>query len=404
MSRKIFKINKKKCSHKKNVYKMKHKSKKAKKRVSRRRMKIIGGEGEGKNILLIIDPQNDFMDIEGSSLPVQGASKDMERLIGLLNIKSDFFDEIHVSLDSHTKNHIGHKGFWDPNLSPNAFEIFFVNKDDNEFKIYVKRDGSNEEIKTKIPELQLWAYHYILKMYEPAVDINVREKLYKPTKPLPCLWPDHCIIQNERNINEEGWNVYKELKNKLDKIPEKVFYHEKGTNDLVEMYSIFSAEIPFEDLLNDIDYKGLNNDKYRETYTYISQTKYPSTIVTSIENIGINSQPNKPNDKRNYNTEFNSKLFTDLIGKNNNNKIYVCGEAKTHCVKTSIEDMIKNSISYKYDINNIYLIKDCTSPIVLPGIEDPENKLQEIGIQITTSEELMNNNNNTDTSVENPKI
>lgn len=413
MSRKIFKINKKKCSHKKNVYKMKHKSKKAKKRVSRRRMKIIGGEGEQKRILLIIDPQNDFMDIQvtfdkrippfnndpfdqdsgSKGLPVPNANNDMNKLAEFLEKNPNFFNEIHVSLDSHTTDHIGHIGFWNNSsneIQPRPLETFYVNPGDPDFNIYVGNwDGTPKNPEQLVnPEnldLQVWAYHYILKMQE------IREN--NKSKPIPCLWAEHCIIDTD------GWKVQEKLKTELNKYKEKVFYHEKGTNDLVEMYSIFSAEIPYEDLKNIT--QNNQNYKYISTINTVNEM-YKSSNLKPIEQIEDNHEAEISNPIKNYNTNFNSHLFKKLIGENKNNEIYVCGEAKTHCVKTSLEDMIEHCDEYGYESKNIYLINDLTSGI--PGFPDPEQDLKGRGIQITTSEELMNNNNNTDTSVENPKI
>ena len=62
---------------------------------------------DGKNILLIIDPQIDF---HTGSLAVPHAEEDAKKIVELIN--SGKFDEIHVSLDTHTKNHIGHSGFY----------------------------------------------------------------------------------------------------------------------------------------------------------------------------------------------------------------------------------------------------------------------------------------------------
>ena len=98
-----------------------------------------------KNILLVIDPQNDFTDAsytnhDGSKskfgdlylgkLCVGGASGDYERLITLLDTNGKDFNEIHVSLDTHTEKHIGHPKFWkqyDGNDIP--YSIFILSID-----------------------------------------------------------------------------------------------------------------------------------------------------------------------------------------------------------------------------------------------------------------------------------
>lgn len=42
--------------------------------------------------LLVIDPQNDFMDVDGAALPVPGASADMARLTGCMSPVAGFED------------------------------------------------------------------------------------------------------------------------------------------------------------------------------------------------------------------------------------------------------------------------------------------------------------------------
>lgn len=56
---------------------------------------------EKHNVLLIVDPQYDF--IEGGSLPVNGATKAMEELSE--HIKETKYDSILVTVDWHPYNH-----------------------------------------------------------------------------------------------------------------------------------------------------------------------------------------------------------------------------------------------------------------------------------------------------------
>ena len=48
----------------------------------------------------------------------------------------------------------------------------------------------------------------------------------------------------------------------------------------------------------------------------------------------------------NYATELNVNFIKRLRGENNENMVYVCGEAKTHCVKTSAEDLVGSFTVY----------------------------------------------------------
>jgi len=57
---------------------------------------------------LIIDPQNDFCDIEGAALPVTGGHDDLKRLAGFIECNQDRVDSITVTLDSHASVAVGH--------------------------------------------------------------------------------------------------------------------------------------------------------------------------------------------------------------------------------------------------------------------------------------------------------
>ena len=65
-----------------------------------------------KNIhLLVIDPQNDFCDPNGS-LFVPGANEDMKRLATMVDRLKDKLADIHVTLDSHRRVDISHPIWW----------------------------------------------------------------------------------------------------------------------------------------------------------------------------------------------------------------------------------------------------------------------------------------------------
>ena len=62
--------------------------------------------------LLIIDPQNDFLDIEGAALPVPGANADMTRLAAWLQQHRAAVQAVTVTLDSHPSVGIERTSFW----------------------------------------------------------------------------------------------------------------------------------------------------------------------------------------------------------------------------------------------------------------------------------------------------
>ena len=84
-----------------------------------------------------------------------------------------------------------------------------------------------------------------------------------------------------------------------------------------------------------------------------------------------------------------------------NNQIYVCGQARTHCVKDSIMDLLKNCGEERE--KDIFLINDCTSPILNPPDTPNEGKAIDVAYplekevsdnlgEVTTSTELLSMN------------
>jgi nicotinamidase-related amidase len=301
---------------------------------------IVGGDIP-KKILLIIDPQNDFTPNSyaeineagntGPSLSVPNADVDIKRLADFLNNTRMEFDEVHVSLDSHNLTHIAHLRFWDltdaqlltikekggivgfslnpkPSATTDIDDELEKNIDSIRIQLYdltpggvtlpgcenimprgvITIDGKETPIDKK--KLKKLAADYINKL----TLLNA----INPSKPLPNTWPAHCII------GSKGWEIYEPLANvlKSDKYKEKVFIHEKGTNDLVEMYSIFKAEVAYSDL-------------------------YPRRVVSEyIEGVPPPSKNvNLPNSIRNYETKLNTEFIKRLRGENNVNTVYVCG-------------------------------------------------------------------------------
>lgn len=169
--------------------------------------------------LLIIDPQNDFMDLPTASLPVAGATKDMERLAALIARVGHKFDDIHVTLDSHHTIDVGHPGMWRDRdgKAPNPFTIII--DDDIENGVWTPRDPGLRERMLK---------------YARALKAGGKYSLM--------VWPEHC------KIGTPGHNVETNLARALEDWERKEFatvnYVTKGTNPFTEHYGALLAEVP----------------------------------------------------------------------------------------------------------------------------------------------------------------
>lgn len=186
--------------------------------------------------LVVIDPQNDFMgNSDGSpysvkldnstvlqaSLPVPGATSDMERLAVMIDRVGKRFEDIHVTLDSHRVIDVGHPGMWrdsDGNSPPPLITVI-----------------SEEDIAKRRWYPRIPAYEAILREY-------ARKLAAQGNYPVVNIWPEHCLI------GTWGHNVYPALAQALQRWERSqlanVDYVVKGTNALTEHYGALMAEVP----------------------------------------------------------------------------------------------------------------------------------------------------------------
>jgi len=171
-----------------------------------------------KKILVIIDPQVDFMDLEGSALPVIGATADMDRVANLIDKVGDMYDEIHVTLDSHHNYHIAHP-------------LFFIGKDGK-----APDPGtviSIEDINTGTWKAKVPAHQGLLTDYVQQLKDNNRYDL--------TVWPPHCLI------GSIGATIYQPLFDALSRWEIRncgiVLKTTKGSNWSTEHYSAVSADV-----------------------------------------------------------------------------------------------------------------------------------------------------------------
>lgn len=223
------------------------------------------------NTLLIIDPQNDFMDLENSALPVKGAVEDMQKIIK--KMESVNFDSIIVTLDSHFEYDIAHPFFWK------------------------SKDGSHPKPFTIITKKDL-----IEEKWFPVDEsqimhcINYLDQLNVSGKYSLIIWPPHCII------NSWGHKVYAELKEELklweSKQNKKVKYFDKGKNPLTEHYSAIKAEVVLKtDNKTDTNTELMNN-LLNSKNIYVAGEAFTHCVYSTVRDIAliVNSQDKyKPN-------------------------------------------------------------------------------------------------------------
>ncbi|MHC2395515.1 nicotinamidase/pyrazinamidase [Bradyrhizobium barranii subsp. barranii] len=257
--------------------------------------------------LVIIDPQNDFMDIKHdgsgwvgatmpdgtlyrSTLPVPGALDDMRRVASMLKRVGRRLNDIHVTLDSHRVVDVAHPGFWrgQDGKRPAPFTMI-----------------SNADIKSGMWASRNEAFRQRMLDYTAALEAAGKFVLM--------IWPEHCLI------GSWGHNVVDELRVPLADWERENFatidFVTKGTNTFTEHYGALMAEVP--------------------------DPADPSTQL---------------------NGGFLSVLQeADVIG--------IAGEASSHCVATTIRQIVDN-IGDAH-LKKIHILTDCMSPVPpTPGSPD----------------------------------
>ena len=63
----------------------------------------------------------------------------------------------------------------------------------------------------------------------------------------------------------------------------------------------------------------------------------------------------------------NTKLIEKLLAFD---AVVVAGQAKSHCMAWTIDDLLRDELAGERLAERTYLLEDCTSPVVVPGVVD----------------------------------
>ncbi|WP_431100064.1 cysteine hydrolase [Roseateles noduli] len=250
--------------------------------------------------LLIVDPQNDFCDIPGATLPVTGADADMKRLAALVDQAGGAIADIVVTLDSHPVYAIERPAFWQQPGADGADGTDGA-------------DGAAGAPQPVAPFTQIKAEDVRAGCFAPR-DPALRDQVLayldaleaSPKKYILMVWPTHCVV------GTWGHNVHGELAAALGRweaarlrTVEKVL---KGQNPLTEQYSAVRAEVP------------------------------------------IASDPR---------TQTNRALVDRIVDFPG--LTFIAGEASSHCVAATAEDLFAEMSAER--LARIVLIEDAMSPV-----------------------------------------
>ena len=167
--------------------------------------------------LLIIDPQVDFCDPNGS-LFVPGSTEDVDRLSVMVRRLKDRISDIHVTLDSHHPVDIAHS-------------VWFRDAGGNHPAPFTQITAS--DLKDRIWETTRPGAHKRTVAYLEALEVSQRYP--------HVIWPNHCLIGTGGNA------VMPQLNEALQEWTSRfgwVNYVTKGSNPWTEHFSAVKAEVP----------------------------------------------------------------------------------------------------------------------------------------------------------------
>lgn len=194
------------------------------------------------NLLVIIDPQNDFVDPKGS-LYVPGAEKAIEEIIKFVKEHGDQIDEIFVTQDSHFKFHIGHSCFW--------------NGDPDPFTTITAKDIKSGKY---TPKVDCWIDDALIRCCLSGEDEVIAQ-----------IWPEHCINGTWGHALPENllqtlheWALNKHISNSLTRTC--LVFIPKGQYTCKEEYSAWDALVRVYEEITFFDPNLLPFDGYNKIW------------------------------------------------------------------------------------------------------------------------------------------
>ena len=154
-----------------------------------------------KNILLIVDPQNDFIT---GSLAVEGAKEKMMKLAEYVEIDGCKYDYICITLDSHPENHISFKengGIWPKHCVaetngwsiPEYLDSELIKHDKKVFYYRKGTDSNTEEYSIFDNQIDGYSLYRHITYYFREGDINID---------VCGIAGDYCVLETIKGLRK----------------------------------------------------------------------------------------------------------------------------------------------------------------------------------------------------------
>lgn len=260
--------------------------------------------------LMVIDAQNTFV-LPNGELPVAGAVEDTARTCEFIYGNLDRLTAIAPTMDTHTAMQIFHPVFWVDEAGDHPLGgQTQITLDDVERGTWQINPAVAKNLGWDYMRLRTFALHYVRTLEEQG-------------KYALMVWPYHAMIGGVGHAL-------------VPALEEACFFHNlarasqtlietKGGNPLTENYSVLAPEV-------------------------------------------LTAPSGQDPEKQIAIDQRNTKFLEKLLGFD---MVIIAGQAKSHCVAWTIDDLLG---SIKQDdpelVKKVYLLEDCTSPVVVPGGPD----------------------------------
>lgn len=264
--------------------------------------------------LLLIDMQNDFSHPDGalyvSGRSGTGALEDVQRVADFMHINVGAIANVWATLDTHVPGQVFFTSFWTDGKGNEPGPFTVVTLDDLRDGRYLPSPAAVAAVPAEHRERGVDPEQWVRSQVEFYLTRLAAEGRYSLI-----LWPYHCLLGSEGHslaapIREAA--LYHSLVRGAPFVPVM-----KGMEPWTESYSVFNNEV-------DRDVSG--------------------TPLT-----------NKPG----------LRLADRLIWRENARAVVVAGEAASHCVKSSIDDLLIHGTSRDPSFpERVYVMSDCMSSVV----------------------------------------
>jgi nicotinamidase-related amidase len=310
------------------------------------------------------------------TLPVTGAYEDSLRIAELINNQWEHIDEIFVTQDTHFKNHISNRWYW--KKGENAPEdlatmdgahpppFTAIKHDHIRDKIWVPDFSTGECGLMTRKEVEDERYGYSL--YYTA-------ELERQKKFLHFIWPDHCIV---------GSSDHEVTYEERERLSCTSLTADDGRKDEpdpnLSIEDCFTSQghhiiITIQEALANWRRNWQEKEHVHKRVKYVRTGTNANTEMYSVLRAEVA-------DSRDVLTGLNKRFLSDI---NSADKLYVCGQALSHCVNYTLRDLFKYWIRKPSDIT---LLVDGSSAV--GGFEQAAyefiKEMKDEGIRLRTCE------------------